>query len=336
MANVTFLQQVAPVDEYGRGLYAVARSVLRAMLDQLSSEDLGDLNVERDLVTLRQLSKVARIGRDKGLRGDGFEWAVHEAVLGGEPLVTGPISEVLRKASRYLEDSPPTSLLFGHERARYLGFLDAVIENAGEEAVLLPDGRGHPYAFGTWVAVAARGKPAERVLADRIKGVWKSDLFLSNQERVRYFAATVKSNHRQLEAGRGLRIGIVPEAKDLQRGVHRVENLWVVALPDPDGFMGLFNDGYNSVGRAICTLGKHEPPPYYAKPSAKAQRLQEQLEKYATAKVVDVVDALNEAAQQNLITSKHRLLSVDAPPWLRMVEKDTVVIAPRPSFEKLD
>lgn len=210
MANVTFLSQAAPVDEYGRALYAVARSIVRAMLDQLSSEDLGDLNVDRDLVTLRQLAKIARIDLDKGLRGDGFEWAIHEAVLGGEPLVTGPVFDVMRKASRYLSGTAPTSLLFGHERARHLGFLDAVIENAGDEAVLLPDGRGHPYAFGPWVAVAARGKRAEAELADRIRHVWGSDLFLSDQDRVRYFAATVKSNHRQLEAGSGLRIGIVP------------------------------------------------------------------------------------------------------------------------------
>jgi hypothetical protein len=127
------------------------------MLDQLSSEDLGDLNVDRDLVTLRQLAKIARIDLDKGLRGDGFEWAIHEAVLGGEPLVTGPVFDVMRKASRYLSGTAPTSLLFGHERARHLGFLDAVIENAGDEAVLLPDGRGHPYAFGPWVAVAGGG-----------------------------------------------------------------------------------------------------------------------------------------------------------------------------------
>ncbi len=39
-ANVTFLEQNAPIDEYGRGLYAVARSVLRALLDSLSAEDL--------------------------------------------------------------------------------------------------------------------------------------------------------------------------------------------------------------------------------------------------------------------------------------------------------
>lgn len=41
--QVTFLEQNAPIDEYGRALYAVARSIIRALLDSLSSEDLADL-----------------------------------------------------------------------------------------------------------------------------------------------------------------------------------------------------------------------------------------------------------------------------------------------------
>jgi len=82
-ADVTFLNQMAPVDEPGRALYAVARSVLRAHLDQVTHHDLEDLNTDRADVTLRQLAKVARLHRDKGARGDGFEWAVHEALMGG-------------------------------------------------------------------------------------------------------------------------------------------------------------------------------------------------------------------------------------------------------------
>src|SRR6266566_115578 len=120
MADVTFLKQVAPVDEYGRALYAVGRSIVRALLDQMTPDDLGDLNVDRDQVTLRQLAMFARLERDKGMRGDGFEWAVHEAVIGGEPRVTEHISKVLPCVSRHLKaDAAPGSLLFGHERAQY-------------------------------------------------------------------------------------------------------------------------------------------------------------------------------------------------------------------------
>jgi hypothetical protein len=339
MAQVTFLQQEEPIDERGRALYAVARSVLRALLDQLSKEDLQDLNRDRPDVTMRQLAMYSRLSRDKGMRGDGFEWAIHEAIVGKEPAVTGLVADVLGRASRHFKVETPTSLLFGHERAKYLGFTNAVIKNAGEDAVLLPDGRGHPYAFGPWVALAAQGKVAEASLRDRIKQIWKTDLFLSNQESRRYVASTIKSNWHQLEGGQGLRVGIVPEAKDLPSGVRRHEKtgLWLAVLPDPDGFMGLFNDAYEAVAAAICTLGKHDPAPYYLKPSAKGQKVQAQLEKYATTKVLEVADALNDAAQTNLIKVEHQLVAVAAPDWLLLPEEThPAVVAPKPKFEKLD
>jgi hypothetical protein len=158
MAKITFIEQDTPIDEYGRALYAVSRSVLRALLDSLSDEDLADLNCEIDKVTMRQLAKVVRIERDKGMKGDGFEWAVHEAILGGEPLVLDPISEAIKKASRFVSGNTPTSLLFGYERAKYLGFLDAVVDAAGQNPYLLPEGSGRPYKFGPWVSKAAKGK----------------------------------------------------------------------------------------------------------------------------------------------------------------------------------
>ena len=44
--QVTFITQNAPIDEYGRALYAVARSILRAYIDSISDEDLRDINTE--------------------------------------------------------------------------------------------------------------------------------------------------------------------------------------------------------------------------------------------------------------------------------------------------
>ncbi|NJL49112.1 MAG: hypothetical protein HC929_18660 [Leptolyngbyaceae cyanobacterium SM2_5_2] len=81
-ANITFIEQNALVDEYGRALYAVSRSILRALIDSISDEDLTDLNIPLADVRMRQLAKIARLERDKGMRGNGFEWAVHEPILG--------------------------------------------------------------------------------------------------------------------------------------------------------------------------------------------------------------------------------------------------------------
>ncbi|WP_423125790.1 hypothetical protein [Kocuria palustris] len=338
MADVTFLSQAEPVDEYGRALYAVSRSVLRAHLDELTQGDLEDLNCDRQDVTFRQLAKVVRLHRDKGARGDGFEWAVHEAIIGGEPRVADLVMEALAKTSpkSFKSISAPTSLMFGHERARHLGFTDAVVNNASGDAVLLPDGQGRPFAFDSWVPVAAKGVNAEPLLADRIKKVWKTDLFLSGEGKDKFAAATIKSNWHQLEDGKGLRVAIVPQARDLRPGYQRWKTLHLIALPDPDGFMGLFNDAYEAVAEAILTTGKHDRGHYYYKPSAKAQKVQAQLEKYEKVKVVDILDALNEAAQQNLIAVDRKLLSVEPPSWLTINETRAPVIAPRPSFANLD
>ncbi|WP_257385520.1 hypothetical protein, partial [Tahibacter caeni] len=306
----------------------------------LSNEDLADLNTPLDRVRMRQLAKVVRLDRDKGMRGDGFEWAVHEAVLGGEPSVLNPLSAAMRKASSFVKDGRPQSLLFGYERARYLGFLDAVVDDAGNDSFLLPEGSGRPFRFGPWVSKAAVGKPSEPLLNDRIKQIWKTDLFLSAEGDPRYFAATVKSNFKQLEGGRGLRIGIVPESAD--KGNHssirysQHHRLWIVSLADPNGFMGLFSDAYHAVGRSMCSLGKQNPPPYYVVPSAKAQRMQQQIEKYPDATVVDIEAALNDAAQQDLVGQKHQLVSVNAPDWLHMKQMAPTLICPKPKFFKLD
>ena len=337
--RVTFIEQAAPVEEYGRALYAVARSVLRALLDALSSEDLSDLNTPLNDVNMRQLAKVARIDRDKGMRGDGFEWAVHEAVLGKERRVLDPLAHALSKASQYMRDVEPRSLMFGQERARYLGFLDAVVDEAGTEAFLLPEGSGRPFKSGRWVQTAAEGQAAEVRLPERIKSIWKTDLFLSGEGDPRHLAVTVKSNFAQLEGGRGLRIGIVPEAAVNNPSGIRYSNqhkLWVVSLADPNGFMGLFNDAYMAVGRAVCTLGKQTPPPYYTKPSAKAQKVQLQIEKYGDAKVLEIEAALDEAAQQRLITTQDQLVSVNAPGWLHVKELAPRIIAAKPRFDKID
>jgi poly-gamma-glutamate capsule biosynthesis protein CapA/YwtB (metallophosphatase superfamily) len=98
----------------------------------------------------------------------------------------------------------------------------------------------------------------------------------------------------------------------------------------------LFNDAYNAIALAVCTLGKQNKPAYYTKPSAKARRLQEQLEKYPSVKVVEIEAALNEAAQQDLVSSKTRLVSVNPPSWLHLKKMAPKALAPKPKFVKLD
>lgn len=222
------------------------------------------------------------------MRDDGFEWAVHEALLGQENTVCELVHRVMKRAAPTLCDELPTSVMFGQERAKYLGFLDATIDEAGgNEAFLLPHGSGRPFRFAKHIPTAALGKAAEPLLPDRITQVWKTDLFLSTIDDSRHLAAIVKSNYGLLEGGRGLRTGIVPEST--HPGNHAgvrydsKSGLWLATLADPNGFKGLFNDGYHAVMRALTSIGKQNAPPYWVKPTPKAQRIMEQLEKFESA-----------------------------------------------------
>jgi hypothetical protein len=64
--------------------------------------------------------------------------------------------------------------------------------------------------------------------------------------------------------------------------------------------------------------------------------VQAQIEKYPDAKVLEIEDALDEAAQQDLVISSDRLVSVNAPDWLHIKQMAPKLIAPKPRFEKLD
>ncbi len=342
--RVSFVTQRAPIDARGRALYAVTRSILRALIDQLSISTLTALNTPAAEVKLRQLAIVSRLQRDKGMRGDGLEWAVHEAIAGSEPSVVEPLLEAMQKASprSFRDVTSPTSLLFGQERAKYNGFLDAAVSSASEGAVLLPDGRGHPPTFENWVPIAAQGESAEPLLGPRLRKVWQTDLFVSDENRHRHLAVTIKSNVRLLTGGPGLRIGVVPVHSRFAPGVRRVETkkgdpLWVVSLADRDGFMDLYDDAYAAVANSIMTLGQHDHEKYWAQPTAAARQIEEQLIKYGDELVSDIVEALDEQAQQDLVDVDTHLVSVSAPEWLSLgMPSNATRLGPKPSFKPLD
>ena len=113
--------------------------------------------------------------------------------------------------------------------------------------------------------------------------------------------------------------------------------LWVVSLAAPNGFMDLYNDAYASVAEAICTLGRHERGHHWNKPTPMGAEIQEQLEKYPDAPVQEIEAALDDAAQQDLVDVDETLISVDAPSWLHLgAPSASIIVAPRPSFRKLD
>ncbi len=64
--------------------------------------------------------------------------------------------------------------------------------------------------------------------------------------------------------------------------------------------------------------------------------MQEQIERFPDAFVVDIEEGLNEAAQQDLVGQRRQLVSVNAPGWLHMKQMATTLVCPKPKFYKLD
>ena len=83
----------------------------------------------------------------------------------------------------------------------------------------------------------------------------------------------------------------------------------------------------------IKSMSKHNVT-FEKRPSAKAQRIQEQIEKYPDAFIHEIEGALDEAAQQNLVVQTHTMIGVNAPSWLHV--KQMAPISPKPKFTKLD
>ncbi len=169
---------------------------------------------------MRQLSHYVRLERDKG---NAKRWVrmvcTHEAVAeasGASLRSCRTRWQGSRRSSRLCQGLVTPLWL----RARDL---TAVVQGAGEQAVLPSDSARLPFGFRSdWLKYVARGWRAEPLLSLRIKKVWKTHVVLSDEHARRYAAATVKSNYKQLEGGAGLRVAIVPSAVDLRPGAATV------------------------------------------------------------------------------------------------------------------
>lgn len=335
MPVVHRLVQRERVEDYRAALFSVARSILVAMLDGLGRTQLEVIQeTERGRVKLGQLAWVARLPRDKGARGDGFEWAVHAAVADGDSGVCGRLARAMCDAAEAARGDTIHSVLFGYERARNPEFLREFLSEMGAYPRLLPGGRGRSAPIGDVLSSLVDGPRAD--LPERFASVWKADMFLSAEGSDKWLAATVKSNPELLEGGSGLRVGVVaewpdwPASDDLSPTRLDDLGLIVAVLPDHDGFVRVFNDGYAAVAEALRVIGQHPPEwvPHYLKPTVVGQEIARELTLHASTPVVEIVDELGLYGQRGLITPDRRRFSV--PGWLRNNRMQPFVATARP------
>lgn len=296
--------QLNPVADEVSALTAVVRPILSGTLYSLK-RDLVDQAGGYDAITLEMMARIYKPG--DGDCGICFEYAVHDALLRGEPRVSERVNDALTRHCKMAGQSNPISILFGAEKTGALQLIDTAKEVLTNESALLTGIKGRPVYLKRHidqVAAAFRREERRLELPQSISGLWKADLFLGFTDIDRWVGTTVKVNKSHLEPARGLRIGIVPAKEGGDDSIKKEGNLIVCPLPYDDDFMQVFYQGWGIVRQFFYADAKVPPEPYLSRPPERqVARYLEDRRKYP---VKDVIDALIPLSQPELIETESR------------------------------
>ena len=333
--------QTAEVEDLVRAKLAMVVPVLKATLHSLARTRIERLGgIER--ITLHDLAREVREGN--GDAGICFEYAVHEAIASNHPLIANLASEVLEDLCRI--NGGAESILFGPEKEGVIPILESVEQALTDDSVVYVGNRGRPPKLKRYIPKiinAYRRNEARNRLPRAISGIWKADLFLGNHQADAWVGTTIKINPAHLQPAQGLRIGIYPKAND--RDVpRRDEQLNLIRLPLPyDGqFMEIFYKSF-FLARAFLKADARVPRPVEL-PDAEDRLICQELENRRTFSVVEVIPAIVEMSQRNLIADAdlrdepvNALLSEEGGLQTEIPfepDSDAVSIAPMPREER--
>jgi hypothetical protein len=260
-------------------------------------------------VKLKMLARLRRPG--DGDCGICFEYAVHEAMRRQDPMVVERVESALNLCN--VPGQVLESILFAVEKAGSEQFIETARELVTSESRLLSGTRGQPaklHKHIDGIAQAFRRPEVRAALPYSIGGVWKADLFLGTTDQDRWVATSVKVNASQLEAARGLRVGIVPATHrrtDLPHWDER-RNLVVCPLLHDGDFMQIFYEGWQVVLAFLAADARM--PTEVALPRPATRLVAQMLAERREFPVRDVYDALGAFAQPELLDTEEQRADV--------------------------
>lgn len=297
-------QQNIVADEVA-ALTAVVRPILEGVLRALKADvvkEAGGYNK----VKLKLLPRLYRQG--DGDCGICFEYAVHDAMNRGDTSVVERIEDALKTHCR-ITGVEPSSILFGAEKSGAVQLIETIKDRLTDESVLLGGTRGRPVKLKRHidsVTTAFRRPNTRPNLPQSISGLWKADLFLGMDDADKWVGTTVKINVNQLEAAKGLRVGIVPTKQGRSDKVYKDEqrNLVICPLPHDADFMEVFYQGWGVVQQFLAADANL--PKEVALPRAPERQVAKYLADRREFSVVDVIEAIKPLAQPDLlVTNTH-------------------------------
>lgn len=291
--------QENPVVDEVSAVTAIVRPVLAGILYSLKRQVVDEVGGHQEL-KLFMLPRLRRPG--DGDIGICFEYAVHNAIRSGNPLILERVLDAMAQCN--LHGDHAASILFGAEKNGAVNLIDTASGLLTDDSALLYGKKGRPVklkAHMSAIAAAFRKPSARALLPQSISGLWKADLFTGNPDTDRWIGTTLKINRTQLEGARGLRLGIVPASEGESDAIVRDDskNLVVCPLPYDRSFMQAFYEAWEVV---VQFLDSDAKLPTEAKlprpPSRQVARYLEDRRKYP---VLEVIDALEPLSQQHLL-----------------------------------
>lgn len=302
-------RQLNPVAEDVSALLAVTRPIIAGLLHSIGEEYLA-AHGGRSNMRLGDLGRVRKA--NDGDLGVAFEYAVHDAVMNGTPIVMDRVSSALSKCN--IRHGDPASILFAMEKTGAKQLIQTQRELITTDSRVLSGKRGQPVKLNRYMnqLAAAFHRPTTRLALPRsIRGLWKADLFLGSTTPDHWVGTTIKVNPRALEGAPGLRIAIVPTSSGRSDAIRLDEhkNLIICPLPHDYSFMQTFHEGMRIVQVLVARDFKMPTDPELPNPMHReVARVYVERRDYT---VQEVLDAVKIFAQPELLdTETEELTSV--------------------------
>lgn len=291
--------QVNPISSEVLARISIVRPILTALLSGIKQEVLNELGGMQNM----KLFMLPRAYRDGcGDVGFCFEWAIHDAIRRGDPLVLERLQDASKKCK--MPGNKYQSILFGVEKSGKTRIIDTANELLTDDSRILTGAKAQPPKLKSYMNMlsAAFNRPETRAaLPSSINGLWKADLFFGSTDADRWLGTTLKINPKQLEGARGLRIGIVPASQGMSDKIYTDagKNLIVCPIPYDGSFMELFYTGWRIVQQFIKADAKVPAP--VALPAPADRQVAKELEMRRNFPIVDVISALEAQSQIDLL-----------------------------------
>lgn len=319
--------QEAPVADEVSAITAVVRPILVGILYALKREVANEVGGYENL-KLFMLSR-ARRGSDGDI-GICFEYAVHDALARGNPMVVERVADALAKCN--VPGRTMSSILFGAEKSGSLRLIDTAKGILTRDSLLLYGTKGRPVKLRNHinsVAAAFRRPDARLWLPQSISGLWKADLFTGCRDTDKWIGTSLKINRDHLEGGKGLRLGIVPAREGESDAIAKdsSKNLIVCPLPYDRSFMQVFYQAWEVVVQFLAADAK--VPKEANLPRPPSRQVARYLEDRRSFSVCDVIEALGPLSQPQLLrTQEAAATTVETRP--AATERTTALLAPMP------